>query len=186
MRLEFVDVVQALTDSLDDLVGLVAALEARRKLGTQGLLNDGRGERETNDAAERAEQVRAGGRDGLVGRIGVCDEGDERCSDADAAADRAEAETGDDSNVRLDDDAGAEDNRDVAEQQTGIGEDGQAVVLARLLHDEAGENRAEDGADDGGNEPQAGLRSTETADGLKEEWNIEDAGDVAAKGEEIA
>ena len=58
-RLQLLDVVEALADSLLDREGGVAVAQARGQLRAQDLLQDGRGDADADGGAERAEEVRA-------------------------------------------------------------------------------------------------------------------------------
>ena len=64
--LQGLDVVQALPHAGHDVLGVRAVFERVAEIGAEGLLDDGGAEGDADDGAETAEEVGAGGGDGLV------------------------------------------------------------------------------------------------------------------------
>ena len=77
MRLQLLNVVEALADALLDCEGGVAVAEAGSQLRAQDLLQHGRGDADADGGAEGAEEVRACDDYGCIFFRGVGDEADD-------------------------------------------------------------------------------------------------------------
>lgn len=165
---------------------LLAIAERQRQPLAQLLIHQRRRDRDAENAAEAAEQVRARGRDGLVGVARVRNEADERRRHADAVRESADDEAEDDAEGGVDEGTRKREDQGGADDEARVGEDGEPVEAAGPLHVEAAEEAARDARDDAGDETDAGGGGGGAVDDLEVEGEVEDGGHVAGKGEEVA
>ncbi|GJC95212.1 hypothetical protein ColKHC_04038 [Colletotrichum higginsianum] len=178
---QLADVVEALADPLLDAARLVAVAQARGQLGAQHLLQHGRADADADAGPERAEQVRAGDDDGRVLHRGVGQQRDQRRRDAGAAAEREQGHAGDDAGRGPQ----AQEDHRRATARTMKPYASTRVVAAGALHEDAGGDARGDGGDHGRDEGGAGDGGRGALDGLEEEGQEEDGGDVGGDAEEV-
>ncbi|TKW50072.1 hypothetical protein CTA1_6171 [Colletotrichum tanaceti] len=180
---QLADVVEALADPLLDAARLVAVAQARGQLGAQHLLQHGRADADADAGPQRAEQVRARDDDGRVLHRGVGQQRDQRRRDAGAAAEREQRHAGDDAGRGPQ--AQEDHRRRDGEHHEAVRQHRQRVVAAGALHEDAGGDAGGDGGDHGRHEGGAGEGGRGALDGLEEQGQEEDGGDVGGDAEEV-
>jgi len=163
--LQLLDEIQALPDPLDDLIGLAAAIQAGTEAAAQDLLHECGTKADTDDAAQRAEEIRAGGSDGLILGVDVSDDADQGGGDGGADSQGGEAEADDQTPGELED-AGREEDDDAPEDREREAAYREPVVFACSLHDDPAEEGAADARDEGGDHSGTGRGGGEVVNDL--------------------
>lgn len=165
---QLIEVIETLTDAAFDGGGVVAAPDPAGQVVAQRLLDGGGAEGDADDGAEGAEQIRAGGGDGLVLRRRIRDDGDQRRRDADAVAEAAhDGAHGDGVRVVAHQARRHPHHRHPHGQET-VCKHRQPVVPAVEFDPDAAKHGARDGRDDRGEQADRRPRRAVAVDRLVE------------------